>query len=129
MENMKKTVLITGSSRGIGAALAIELSKKGYNIAINYFQSKTQAETIAQTINNTVGARIARPTSTLATIHQSDIRNPSQVQKMINQIGKIDILINNAGIMQQKLFLDITEEEWKNMFAVNLFGAVNCIKV
>ena len=120
---MPKTILITGASRGIGAALAIELSKKGYNIIINYLQNHD----LAQQVANECRGEQCSPTQ-IATIHQADIRDFLQVQNMINQIGTIDILINNAGIMQQKLFIDLTEEDWDNMFATNTKGTFNCIK-
>jgi len=107
---MSKTVLITGASRGIGAAIARLFAEKGYRVVINYNKSEEKALALAGQIG--------------AIAVKADITKPDEVAKMLETIhvyyGKVDILINNAGIAQQKLFTDITESDWDNMFDVNI---------
>ena len=110
-----KTVLITGAAKGIGAAIAEELAVKGYQIIINYKTSEQKAQELKEKlINNGLNVEIYR----------ADVTQKEEVQKMvqyvINKYGKIDILINNAGISQIKPFADIEEEEWDNMINNNL---------
>lgn len=109
---MSKTVLITGASRGIGAATAELFAEKGYNVAVNYNSSGKQAVELAEKIG--------------ATAIKADVSDREQVRKMIETIhvyyGKIDVLINNAGIAGQNLFTDISDEEWDNIFNINMKG-------
>ncbi len=107
-----KNVLITGGSRGIGKALVYEFSKKGYRVFLNYNSSKKEAEQISA--------------DTGAVIVKADISKSDEVNKMADYIhdnyGRIDILINNAGIAEQKLFTDISENDWDRMFDINIKG-------
>lgn len=107
-----KNVLITGGNRGIGAACAYEFTKKCYRVIVNYNKSSKAAEKL----HNEIGAEIIC----------GDISKYDDVKNMIDQIhekyGKIDVLVNNAGIAEQKLFTDITEEDWDRMFDVNIKG-------
>ncbi len=107
-----KNVLITGASRGIGKACVYEFSKQGYRVFLNYNKSKNEAEKIKE--------------ETGAVIINADISKKDEVKKMADYIhenyGKIDIIINNAGISQIKIFTDITEEDWDNIFNVNIKG-------
>lgn len=109
---MKKTVLVTGASQGIGAATARLFAQNGWNVAVNYNKSEKQALALAEELG--------------AIAVKADITNFDEVQNMINAIrvyfGKIDVLVNNAGIAQQKLFTDITESDWDYMFDVNVKG-------
>ena len=119
---MKKTVIITGSSRGIGAETAIEFARNGYeNIVINYNNSKNEALKVLEKVRNFGCSAIAL---------KADVSNKEEVEYLINetlnQFNKIDVLVNNAGIAQQKLFTDITHEEWEKMFDVNVGGMFNC---
>ncbi len=110
-----KTVLITGAAKGIGAAIAEELAVKGYQIIINYKTSEQKAQELKEKLTNN-GLNVE--------IYRADVTQKEEVQKMvqdiINKYGKIDILINNAGISQIKPFADIEEEEWDNMINNNL---------
>ncbi len=107
-----KNVLITGGSRGIGKACVYEFSKAGYRVFLNYDKSHDEAEEISNETN--------------AVIIRADISDASQVYAMADYIhknyGKIDIIINNAGISQIKLFTDITENDWDRMFDTNIKG-------
>lgn len=118
---MSKTVLITGASRGIGRAAALRFAQEGYNIIINYLRSVDAAYNLLHELQD-------YPCN--AILIQADITNRVQVRGMVSQsitqFGAIDVLVNNSGISQQKLFTDITEDEWNNMFDVNVKGAFHC---
>ncbi|MCI8832809.1 MAG: SDR family NAD(P)-dependent oxidoreductase [Clostridia bacterium] len=113
---MKKVILITGAAKGIGRGIVEELSKNGENIIIvNYNNSKREAIELKEKIEKNIE------------IYKADITNRIEVENMINYIidkyEKIDVLINNAGISQIKMFNDITEEDWNYMITTNLTSA------
>jgi len=118
---MTKTVLITGASRGIGAACARRFARDGYRIAIHYNSNKTAAEAVQSDLT-AMGAETI--------LLQADLADAEQVtdmfRKMEKEFGSADVLINNAGIAQQKLFTDITEEDWRRMMGVDLDGVFRC---
>ena len=107
-----KNVLITGASRGIGKAVLEEFSKNGYRVFLNYNKSEKEAQKIAE--------------KTGAVLIKADISKSDEVKNMAEFIhknyGKIDVIVNNAGISQIKLFTDITENDWDRMFDVNIKG-------
>ena len=119
---MQRTVLITGASRGIGAACALRFAKDGDRIAINYFKNKEKAEEIARLCLE-LGAESAE-------IFKADVSDSAEVQKMVDDVhsrfGKIDVLVNNAGIAQQKLLSDVSDADWERMIGVNLSGVFFC---
>ena len=108
-----KTVLITGGTRGIGAACAEEFLKKGWSVVINFKSSAEKAENMAKSLG--------------ITAVQADISDSAAVRKMHETLKSsgisIDCIVNNAGIASDRLFTDITEEEWDEMFDVNVKGA------
>lgn len=107
---MKKTVLITGGSRGIGAETVRLFAEKGYNVAFIYNKSVDKAtELSAKTGAYGIQADVGDSKTLL-----------NAIEKINNKFGGVDILINNAGIARQKLFTDITEAEWDKMFDVNV---------
>lgn len=118
---MKKTVLITGASRGIGRAAAEAFAKAGYDVAVNYNKSAEAAETLCRELEKY---------SVKALPFQADVADKKAVNAMTNEIekklGGVSVLVNNAGIAEQALFTDITEKMWDRMFAVNVKGAYNC---
>ena len=118
-----KTVLVTGASRGIGKTVATQFAREGYKVAVHYNSGIAEAEAL-------VAQLIQEGCNVMAV--QADIRDSAQVQRMVDSImaqwGIIDILINNAGIAQQKLFTDITDEDWHNMFAVHVDGTFYCTR-
>ncbi len=115
---MKRTVVITGSSGGIGEVTAREFAREGYNVVINYFKSKDAAEALAKELGGiAVGADVSLEAEAKILIDTA-----------VRHYGSIDVLVNNAAISGQKLFTDISGEEWDRMFAVNVKGAFNCSK-
>ena len=116
---MLKTALITGSSRGIGRAIAQKLSKN-FNIVINYNKSEKDALELERIINQNGGCAFA---------YKADVSKKDDAKKLvdftIDKFKRIDVLINNAGIAQQKLFTDITSSEWENMINNNLTSVFN----
>ena len=113
---MSRIILITGAAKGIGRGIVEELSKNSENIIIANFN---KSEKDARELKERIGQNIE--------IYKADITNKTEVDSMvdyiINKYGKIDVLINNAGISQIKMFTDITEEDWNEMVATNLTGA------
>ena len=111
---MEKIALVTGASRGIGREIALNLAKKGYKVIANYNKSKQQAIELEKENEN-------------IEIYQADISLREEVQKMIKYIiykyNKIDILINNAGISETKMFTDVTDDDWNKMIKNNLYSA------
>jgi 3-oxoacyl-[acyl-carrier protein] reductase len=116
-----KIALVTGGSRGIGAAVAVALAEAGADIAVNYRERAEAAATIAKDIGRT-GRR--------ALAVGADVSNSGAVAKMMERIaaelGPIDILVNNAGIGRRRAPEELDEAEWDATIAVNLKGAFLC---
>ena len=114
----EKVVLITGASRGIGAAAARRFAAGGCRVAVNYRHSRERAEALAAEI----GGWAVR----------ADVADPAQVQNMVDELldkfCQLDILICNAGVAQQKLFGDLTDADWRRIFAVNVDGTFHAIR-
>lgn len=111
---MKKIVLITGASRGIGREIAINLAKKGYTVIANYNKSEQQAKELE---NNNENIEIYKTDVS----KRNDVKN--MVKYILNKYGKIDVLINNAGISETKLFTDVSDEDWNKIINTNLYSA------
>lgn len=121
---MNKVVLITGGAQGIGKAIAWELAKHQYDIVINYHTSQQAAADLKSEIIENFGVRCL-------TI-EADVSDPEQVDQMITQVeeqlGGVDILINNAAIDLSNLFHLKNAEEFRRTLDVNVIGAFNCSK-
>ncbi|OUO40068.1 beta-ketoacyl-ACP reductase [Megamonas hypermegale] len=119
-----KIALVTGASRGIGRAIAIELAKEGATVAINYAGNKTAAEEVKNIITEMGGK---------AMIIQADVSDENSamnmVEEVIKEFGGIDILVNNAGITRDGLFIRMKEDDWNAVINTNLTGIFNCTKV
>lgn len=124
MELYGKVALITGASRGIGRGIAVELSKCGAIIAINYMRDETGAKETQKLIRDIGGT---------AEIFNGDVSNYKEtslmVENVIGKFGKIDILVNNAGISKVGIFIDMKEEEWNEIIDTNLKGTINCTHI
>lgn len=109
-----KVAIVTGASRGIGREIAKELAKNGIKVIANYNKSEQQAQTLQEEYPN-------------IDIFKADVSNRDQIKQMVNytirKYGKIDILINNAGISENKLFTDVTDNDWDRIINNNLYSA------
>lgn len=112
---MNKNVIVTGGSRGIGEAIVRLLVESGCNVVLNYNKSEVKAKKIQEELKNK-GYDIE--------IFKADVSKREDCKKLIEysleEFGKIDVLVNNAGISEYKLFTDITDDEWNNMLKTNL---------
>ncbi|MDR3552293.1 MAG: 3-oxoacyl-ACP reductase FabG [Clostridia bacterium] len=118
---MGRTVLITGASRGIGRAAAELFAAERFNVVINYLHSEGEAQSLA--------AELSRRGCGAAAL-RADVADRAQVESMVQSaldtFGAIDVLVNNAGIAQQRLFTDITPAEWDRMMDVHVKGTFHC---
>ncbi len=151
-----KVALVTGSSRGIGQAIALRLAKDGADVAINYQSTKEQAQKVSKTIDQMGMAdefdnlsimidqmetkehakEVSEKIDSMgkhSCIVQANVNDFEQVTRMrdevVNKLGKIDILVNNAGIVRDKSFVKMTPQMWTDVLSVNLDGAFYCTKV
>ena len=120
---MKQVALVTGSSRGIGRAIAAQLAREGYAVCINYIEQREAAEALAAQLQ-------AEGCQALAL--QADVADRGAVNAMVTKIeaafGPVTLLVNNAGISHQGLFQDVDDELWDRYFAINVTGARNTIQ-
>jgi 3-oxoacyl-[acyl-carrier protein] reductase len=118
-----RVAIVTGSSRGIGRAIAERLASAGARVVINYRGSEAEANEVVANIQAGGGQAIAV---------QADVSNPAQVEALIDTAkkayGRIDILVNNAGTTRDTLLVRMTEQDWDVVLDTNLKGAFNCIK-
>ncbi|MCR3759501.1 SDR family oxidoreductase [Clostridium felsineum] len=116
-----KVALITGASRGIGRSIAEEMAKNGVEIIINYKTDESGAMNTLRTIRGTGG---------IAEVYKCDITSYNDVKKMfqfiIDKFGKIDLLVNNAGISKIGLFMDMREEDYNEVMDSDFRGVFNC---
>lgn len=119
-----KKALVTGGSGGIGSAICEALAKQNCAIAIQYCRRQKQAEELAAALREKYGV--------LSCAVQADVADADSVRAMFDELGSafgaIDVLVNNAGVAQQKLFTDITDEDWRAMTGVNLDGVFYCCR-
>ena len=120
---MEKIALVTGSSRGIGRAVARELARQGWRVCVNYRVRQDCAESLA--------AELAAEGHAIMT-YQADVSQRQQVQAMVRAIqekwGPVSLLVNNAGVAGQALFQDVTDEMWHRYFSTNVDGAYHAIQ-
>ncbi|MEW6082948.1 MAG: 3-oxoacyl-[acyl-carrier-protein] reductase [Bacillota bacterium] len=119
-----RVALVTGSSRGIGRSVALELARNGAAVAVTYAKEAQAAGAVAQEIRSAGGT---------AVVAQADVSVPAEaiamVEAVTRDLGPVDILVNNAGITRDSLLLRMKEEDWDRVLSVNLGGVFNCTKV
>lgn len=118
---MRRVALVTGSSRGIGAAIAAALSRAGWAVCINYIERRDKAEELAHRLRAEGGDVL---------VQQADVADREAVERMVRaverELGPVTLLVNNAGIARQQQFQDIDEATWQRLFAVNIHGCFHC---
>lgn len=120
---VSKVVVVTGGSRGIGAEIVKTLAKEGYSVILNYNKSEQCAKAVESEL---------KKQDYTVDIFKADVSKKDEataiINYAINKYGKIDVLINNAGISQSKLFTEITDDDWDNMMSNNLTSAFYCTR-
>ncbi len=114
----KKVVIVTGASRGIGKEIAKNLARNNYKVVANYNKSEQFAKELQEEL---------KKENIEIEIFKADVSKREEVKELVNfaieKYGKVDVLINNAGISETKLFTDITDEDWNKMISNNLYSA------
>jgi 3-oxoacyl-[acyl-carrier protein] reductase len=117
-----KNVLITGGTGGIGTAMCVAFAQTGGNVAVHYNKSRKKADNLVSVLRDSYGVN--------AIAVQANVADRPSVNAMFDEIdselGGVDILVNNAGIAQQKLFTELTQDDWKAMLGTDLDGVFNC---
>ena len=120
-----KVALVTGGSRGIGRAIALELGRLGASVMINYYQSADAAD--AELVKNETEANGGK-----ADIYQADVSDFSQAEALvkatIESFDDLNILVNNAGITRDGLIMTMSESDWDAVIETNLKSTFNCSK-
>lgn len=120
----KKTCLVTGASRGIGAGIAREFGARGAEVVVNYRSSDDEAQAVHDDIEDGPGS---------AVLAQADVSDIGAVEEMHqtahNAFGRVDVLVNNAGVTVDRTFENMTREDWQWVIEVNLGGMFNCTSV
>lgn len=106
-----KTALVTGAATGIGRAMALMFAQAGARVVVNHLSQTAQAQAVVQAITSAGGEALAI---------DADVSLGADVQRLATEAGEVHILVNNAGILQEKPFLDTTEDDWDRMLAVDL---------
>jgi 3-oxoacyl-(acyl-carrier-protein) reductase len=123
MPSDRRVAIVTGSSRGLGRATALALSRQGSSIAVNYLNHRDLAEDVA--------ARV-REAGVEALCLRVDVSDPEQVGSMVSEVlrnwGRIDVLVNNAGVLRDRTLRKMSLEEWRDVLSVNLSGTFHCTR-
>jgi 3-oxoacyl-[acyl-carrier protein] reductase len=118
-----RIAVVTGASRGIGKAIALELAKRGASIVVNYISSSDAADAVVSEIKANGGSAFS---------FQADVsiveQSANLIKKTVEEFGKIDILVNNAGITRDNLIMLMSEKDYDDVFAINMKGTFNCSK-
>lgn len=118
-----KVAIVTGSSRGIGRAVAIQLAKAGAKVVVNYAGNKAAAEEVVELVKANGGE---------AVLCQGDVSKAEVAEELVktavDAFGRVDILVNNAGITRDTLLIRMKEEDWDSVLTTNLKGVFNCTK-
>lgn len=120
MEN-KKTAFVTGAARGIGKEIAIKMAKEGYDVAINYRSLNDELEKLKTEIETNFGVKCALVQGDVSKFEDAE----RMVKETVEQLGKIDVLVNNAGITKDGLLMRMTKEDFESVVNINLVGTFN----
>lgn len=116
-----KTAIVTGASRGIGSAIAIELAKEGAKVALNYQSNDAKAQAVVDEITKAGGTAI---------LAKANLADPAEARAMVKRVGeefgRLDILVNNAGITRDKSLRKMTDEDWNEVVQTNLNAYFYC---
>ena len=118
-----KVAIVTGSSRGIGKAIAERFAAEGARVTVNYASNEREADEVAGRIRRAGGEAISVGADVSKAADVNEL-----VRATVDQFGRVDVLVNNAGVMFTKSFLETTEEEWDRTIDINLKGAYLCSK-
>ena len=105
-----KTALVTGGGKGIGRAISEALAGMGARVVVNYRSDARAAEETAASLPN-------------ASAHKADVSDPAQVEAMVKAVGKVDVLVNNAGAVRDKLLIQMSPPDWEGLIRTDLPGA------
>ena len=118
-----KVAIVTGGSRGIGKAIVLELASQGANVAFNYLKSKDLAEEVKKEVESK-GRK--------ALVFKADVKDLASMKDMVEKVkdtlGKIDIVVNNAGILKDKALMLMEQSDWEDVISTNLSGAFNLVR-
>ena len=109
-----RKALVTGGSRGIGAAICRCLARDGWSVFVNYNQSRDKALALAEEIGGTAV--------------WADVSDPAAVKAMFDAVGDVELLVNNAGIAHAELVQELTDDVWRQLYSVNIDGAFYCTR-
>src|SRR5947209_13010543 len=117
-----KTALVTGASRGIGRAIAVELAREGARVAVNYQSNDAKAKEVVDEIAKFGGH---------AMLAKANLADPKEARAMVKTVAEefrhLDILVNNAGITRDKLLKNMTDEDWQEVIQTNLGAVFTCV--
>ncbi len=117
----ERVALITGSSRGIGRTVVLTFARQGYKVVVNYHRNRDQAEQVMAEVNAAGSGGI---------LVQADVSRPEEARELIEagikEFGRLDVLVNNAGINHDQLMLRIQDDEWERVIDTNLASAFYC---
>lgn len=125
MEGLSGQVaVVTGASRGIGRAIALELAKRGADVVVNYSGNQMLADETVKLCEE-AGVRAIAVKANVAKMDECQV----MIDEAVKEFGKVDILVNNAGITKDKLIMAMSEQDFDDVISVNLKGAFNCMKL
>ena len=127
-----RVAIITGASRGIGRAIALALAAEGAKVVVNYASSSAAADEVVKAITDAGGTAIARSEAPKAIALQADVSKLDQVDALLKEtldkFGRVDVLVNNAGITRDTLLLRMKPEDWQAVIDLNLTGVFLCTR-
>src|SRR3981081_1049829 len=121
-----KTALVTGGGKGIGKAISQALAAMGARVVVNYRSDKAAAEEADAVVLHSSEAKAAAEETAAAlpngTAHQADVGDPAQVEAMVKAIGRVDVLVNNAGAVRDKLLIQMSPPDWEDLMRTDLMS-------